>query len=580
MRQFFFTLIFMLVSLSAMAVPADPSPRQVRLTDGSVITVYLVGDEHYSWFQTADGFIVEQVAPDVYELTQRRAEEEQQTALQERTNAMRRAPRRIGSQATAPLPSFGSPRVPVILVNFTDSVFTVADTDEGIRHYYDLYCNGTRDGNLYQGHGSYGAIRDYFSDQSDGQFTPEFTIYGPVTVSHEETYYGKNPSKNSHDQNYNAFVREAISLVASEYNVDWTQFDNKGSGKVDMVFLIFAGCGENSSGNTDHIWPNERSIGTVTLGSGQSITFVCSGCCSEKTMRSRRIDATSVIYTVPDGIGVMCHELSHALGLPDFYDTNYRAYGMDLWSLMDYGCYAGNGNVPCAYTAYERDFMGWKPLITLAEPGEYTLTPIADGGNGYKIINDENENEYYILENRQKVNWDRSLGSMGHGLQVTHVDYDKSIWTANSVNTDSIHQRMTVIAANNLYNGSTALQNEKLSPPITAADMIESWAGTLYPFVKDGVVMNDSLTALSTPAATVYTPSGFMYKDLHAIHENADKSVTFYFGNDYVDGLTQPSAMPSLTSSPMYDLSGRPVTTSGSLRKGVYIQAGRKRLIR
>ena len=243
---------------------------------------------------------------------------------------------------------------------------------------------------------------------------------------------------------------------------------------------------------------------------------------------------------------------------------------------MDYGCYAGNGNVPCAYTAYERDFMGWQPLLTLTDPGLYTVDPIADGGIGYKVINEENVNEYYILENRQKVNWDRSLGSMGHGLQVTHVDYNAESWMINMVNSVANHQRMTVISANNEYNGSAALQNGKC----TQAEMVACWGGTLFPYVKDGVVMNDSLTAFSTPAATVYTRSGFMNQDLHAIHENADKSVTFYFGNDYVDGLTQPLVMPSLTSSPMYDLSGRPVTASGSLRKGVYIQAGRKRLIR
>ena len=197
-----------------------------------------------------------------------------------------------------------------------------------------------------------------------------------------------------------------------------------------------------------------------------------------------------------------------------------------------------------------------------------TVKPVAQNKKAF--------HEYYILENRQKVNWDRSLGGMGHGLQVTHVDYNAESWMINMVNSVANHQRMTVISANNEYNGSTALQNGKC----TQAEMVACWGGTLFPYVKDGVVVNDSLTAFSTPAATVYTRSGFMNQDLHAIHENADKSVTFYFGNDYVDGLTQPSAMPSLTSSPMYDLSGRPVTTSGSLRKGVYIQSGHKRLIR
>lgn len=575
MKKVLSAVIFLLISLTAMAVPADRSPRTVRLTDGSMVTVYLIGDEHYSWLQTADGIIVEQVAPDLYQRTERRVEEEMEMAAAERSRTARMSPRRIGSQATAPLPSKGSPRVPVILVNFTDSVFTVGDTPEEINHYYDLYCNGTRDGNRYTGHGSYGSIRDYFYDQSEGQFSPEFTIYGPVTVSHEESYYGENPSKTSHDKNYNAFVREAIELASNAYNIDWTQFDNKGGGKVDMVFLIFAGTGENTSGIEGNIWPNERSIGTVSIGNGRSVTFVCSGCCSERAMRSRKVDDAQVPYVVPDGIGVMCHELSHALGLPDFYDTNYLAYGMDLWSLMDYGCYAGNGNVPCAYTAYERDFMGWRPLIDLTTPGEYTLDPIANGGSGYKITNEANHNEYYILENRQKVNWDRSLGSMGHGLQVTHVDYDATCWKYNQVNIITKHQRMTVIAANNTYNGSTALQNEEC----TIAEMRESWAGTLYPYVKDGVVMNDSLTAHSTPAATVFTSSHFMNQDLHAIRENDDQTVTFYFGNDYEDAIRGLASSPA-GNRQIYDLTGRPVNGSSPLRKGIYIQNGRKRLIR
>ena len=577
MRKLCLFFIFLIVSTFMMAVPADRTPKSVRLTDGRTIEVYLIGDEYYSWLQTADGFVVEQTENGLYELTTRRASDEVNTAQAARRKAYRseQAPLRVGSQATAPLPSIGSPRVPVVLVNFADSVFTVGQTDEEIRHYYDLYCNGTRDGNLYQGHGSYGAIRDYFSDQSDGQFTPEFTIFGPVTVSKDEAYYGQK-SGTVKDKYYNAFVKEAIDSVSRKFEVDWSLFDNKGVGKVDMVFLIFAGCGENSSGNENHIWPNERSIGTVKLQDGRSLTFVCSGCCSEKSMRNRTVDGRTVKYTVPDGIGVMCHELSHALGLPDFYDTNYKAFGMDLWSLMDYGCYAGNGNVPCAYTAYEREFMGWSSTQTLYDNGELVLKPISDGGIGYKIINEENPHEFYIIENRQAVNWDRSLGRMGHGLQVTHVDYDKSCWSNNRVNTDSIHQRMTIIAANNEYLGSTALQTKRC----TQAQMLHTWAGNLYPFVEDGVLKNDSLTAYSTPAATVYSPSGFMNKDLHAIRENSDLTVSLYFGNDYVDALDKLKADGMSTDNRIFDLSGRPVDASSPLRPGIYIQNNRKRYIK
>ena len=111
-------------------------------------------------------------------------------------------------------------------------------------------------------------------------------------------------------------------------------------------------------------------------------------------------------------------------------------------------------------------------------------------------------------------------------------------------------------------------------------EMKESWAGTLYPFVKDGVVMNDSLTAYSTPAATVFSSSGFMHQDLHAIRENGDQSVTFYFGNDYVDGINELSAPMAVSPCSVYDLSGRPVDSRATLRPGLYIREGRKYLVR
>ena len=93
------------------------------------------------------------------------------------------------------------------------------------------------------------------------------------------------------------------------------------------------------------------------------------------------------------GIGTFCHEFSHCLGLPDFYDTSGRSYanfGMDYWDLMDYGCYNLDGYVPIGYNAYERDFMGWRKLQTLTERGHYSLKALTAGGTGYKVVNNAN----------------------------------------------------------------------------------------------------------------------------------------------------------------------------------------------
>ncbi len=567
-------VVLALVSAYVSAVPVVRHRAQVQLVDGRTVWATIVGDEHHSWWQTDDGVVVQERTDGLFELTERSSSDERRLAQTRRATALQRAPRRVGSQASAPLPAKGSPKVPVVLVNFTDSVFTVGSTDDEIRRYYDLYCNGTRDGQPYREHGSYGSIRDYFSDQSDGQFTPEFVIIGPVTLDNPEFYYGANSSTGK-DIRYSQFRTDAVGKATDVYEGSWADFDNRGRSTasqiyVDMVFFIFAGCGENSSYIENTLWPKESSSGVTING----IRFATSACCSERRAITKN---RKMIGTESDGIGVMCHELSHALGLPDLYDTSYKAFGMDLWSLMDYGCYGQNGFRPSAYTAYEREFMGWKQIPELTSWQSLTLQPIAAGGTGYRIINDENPDEYYIIENRQEVGWDGGICQMGHGLQVTHVDYDAVAWNRNAVNTDSIHQRMTIIAANNRYIGTSRLD-------ATPDDFIITWAGNLYPYIytdADGnECRNDALTSTTTPAATVFSKSGFMNKDLHAITEHADQSVTLYYGNDYdpTVGIAAPEQLKA-DVTPLYDLAGRR-RDAAHLPAGIYIRDGRKLLVR
>lgn len=560
------TLVCLMLGLMLWAVPAERKFRPVLMQDGTTLEACLYGDEYFSWMETRDGKIIEPSGDGkTFVYAESTTNAVRQKAMKARQNAMLR----IGSQETAPLSSKGTAHIPVILVQFQDSVFTVGKTRDEIRQYYDLYCNGTRDGNRYTAHGSYGSIRDYFLAQSDGAFQPEFTIIGPVTLPQKENYYVYRRSD---------FVKEAVTLATADYEGSWKDFDSKNKNQVDMVFIIFAGCGANNTGDTtNHIWPFEQPFGVVTLDNGQTINFVCSGCCPENRLETTKNGE----FTHADGIGVMCHEVSHALGLPDFYDTNYQAFGMDLWSLMDFGCYGRSGYYPCAYTAYERDFMGWRELEELTESGTITLEPISENGIGYKIVNDENPNEYYILENRQRVGWDAGIltkNTTNPGLQVTHVDYNASRWNGNFVNSDKNHQRMTIIAANNRYQGT---YDENISDE----DLILTWKGNLYPYNytdDNGIAhSNDSLTAYSVPAATVYTASGFMKKDIHEIRRNDDLTVSLYFGNDYVSSIAETPAASRFQemreTDVWYDLCGRRVRRSQSLPRGLYInQYGRK----
>lgn len=568
MKRIFLVLSLAALSVAIWAVPAERTRLKVRLVDGTEVYVTAQGDEHLSWFQTEDGEVIvpAEQHPDLY----MKSHLTLQQTLEEATNR-RLAVRRLGTHEAAALPSEGSPKVPVVLVSFQDSVFHVGKTDEEVRAYYDLFCNGTRDGNRYTEHGSYGSIRDYFLGQSDSIFQPEFVIIGPVKLSNPVATYGKN-SGSSKDTGFSQLRKEAVTKATELYDGDWSDFDNKkkGNGNVDLVFFIFAGCGENTmQTNANLIWPKEHTASTTTeLDDGTKLTFANSACCSENQAR-RSSDGS---YTAkPDGIGVMCHEFSHALGLPDLYDTNGIAFGMDIWSIMDYGCYMSNGYSPVAFTAYERDFMGWRKLQEISTSGYYTLNPIASPeGVGLKVVNPANSDEYYILEARLKSNWDATLSRYGHGMQVTHVDYLRSAWTSNSVNSNKNHQRMTIIAANNNYQGSN-----------TDGNLRETWAGNLYPYVytdESGEHRNDSLTATSTPAATVYTASGTMPHSITDITLSEDElQIRFLFDGglyDAVRDLHERSQSAESAPTPWFDLNGRPAKNAS--QSGVYVSGDKK----
>lgn len=406
--------------------------------------------------------------------------------------------RRIGQASSAPLPCTGSPKVPVVLVQFKDKSFTVADSDEEVKSMYDEFLN-KKEGKACT---SLKSVYAYFKEQSFGKFTPEFDVIGPVTLDNNYSYYGKN-SGNNKDVNISKFYSEACKKAVSSYDVSWSSFDNNADGKVDMVFFIYAGEGENnySVDDANLIWPKE---GTSTL----SVTV------DDYTIKFGAYGCTCELYNgAQDGVGTMCHELSHALGLPDFYDVNYVCYGMDYWDLMDSGCYQIDGLSPVGYSAYERDFMGWIDIVTLNPDSAYTLTlePLETSGVAYRIVNKTSQNECFIFENRQNIGSDTYLGwpaanlyrkyGYVNGLMVTHVDYSANAWSNNTVNTAKDRQRMTLVPADGVL---TMLSDYSASG--TAA-WAESMMGDLYPYSYTDNDGNEiKITALSSYAT--YTGSG------------------------------------------------------------------------
>ncbi len=461
-------MVAMLLCVGSMqAVPAHPSTVKVQQPDGSYVTLQLHGDEWLSYTTTADGYTVVKDQQGYYVYARQLEGQLVATAqvahdadarqdaermflaavskhltptmpaqvAAKKKNVQRRQQQTLANRHRAGSNFFSSFRGLIVLVQFNDKFFSRYD-------YYDIIYNMVNQQG-YSGYDNYaftGSVRDYFTDNSNGQFQPQFDIIGPVTINF--TQYAANGYRNQE-----ALINAAVD-AADDY-VDFSQYDGDGDGYVDMIHFIFAGNGSNYSGNDPRLlWPHRYYVikdNWYVVKDGIRLwDYACS---------TELIGHTQYPQTVHlDGIGTICHEFSHVLGLPDFYDTdgadNGRSDDPDMWSVMAGGNYANDSRSPIGYSAFERwmaGFIGDPEVIRYT--GDYVLQPLCQQGKFYRI-NSPVDKEYFIMENRQQqlFKWDEYLP--GSGMLIHHVDQSNSeLWEINKVNAYAQHPCYCIVRA-------------------------------------------------------------------------------------------------------------------------------------
>ena len=409
----------------------------------------------------------------------------------------------------------------VILFTFSgdDSEFKMENPQE----YYQKLFN-EKGFNLNLGPG---CVADYFRDQSGGLCNIEFDIYGPVQVSSKSQPYDK-PDKNTHNYGREP-MKEATQLVLeANPDVDYSQYDWNDDGTIEQVIYIYAGPPGNTDNAFGHIWPNTSSFNVVTTPDGKKISSYSA---SGEYWGIRKADNV-VVYC---GIGTVCHEYSHSLGLPDIYPTTAdQGYSVcDEWDLMDGGNFTNWGWCPPNYTALEKYLMGWLELTELNEAATITgMKPVSEGGTAYIVKH--SDSEWLLLENRQQTAWD--AGAPGKGLVIYHVNYDGSVWQGNEVNIDKTKRRFHLVHADNL----------STSP---------------YPYIsEDKETVNNELTDTSTPAATMFNPGTegemLLAKPITNIQMTDDGLISF----DFMGGTTGIRHIPIAgdnDASCLYNLQGQ-----------------------
>ena len=401
MRKISLLLVFVVLSLFADAKPARPGFFRYVQPDGSTVLIRRHGDEWGHWSTDDKGRVVEKGADGFY----RPVEGMTQTKAAQGAAFRREAARRQSASVPSKAPlAVGRKNFLLILVEFSDLAFTLPSPHETFDRQMNLQG--------YSANGASGSARDFYYENSHGVFDPVFDVLGPVKLDKEMAYYGKN-DKNGHEDKAPEAVRDALLKLDGE--VDFSRYDLDEDGWVDLVYMIYAGKGEADGGDDDSIWAHQwdlRSVGIDLSLDGKKLGRYA---CSPELQRDGSID----------GIGSVCHEFGHALGLPDFYDTDYDLNGKSRtlleYSTMDSGCYNNDSRTPPFFNIEERVILGWleeSAIREFPEDGVYTLETV-DDNVAYKIPTDM-EGEYFVVECRTRTAWDRYIPSPG--LLVYHVD--------------------------------------------------------------------------------------------------------------------------------------------------------------
>lgn len=381
-----------------------------------------------------------------------------------------------------------------------------------------------------------GTVRDYYNEVSYGQIDM-VTVNLPSALNWKRApqtyaYYVDNNYgiQSPYPHNSQKLCEDLVDLV--DGSVDFSQYDNNGDGYVDVIMVVHAGPGAEFTGQTTDIWSHKWSV-SPRLKDGVYVM--------DYTVMPEYWSAPGDMT-----IGVFCHELGHAFGLPDLYDTDGSSYGTGAWSLMSSGSWNGGlGQRPAHPDAWCKSQVGWlTPTNISSNQSGVSIPQVETNQSVYRLWTGGGfGNEYYLVENRQRVGYDQALPSSG--LLIWHIDENASSndneWYPG--HTTFGHYNVALEQADNLFN------LEKRQGIGDGGDPFPG-SGNNTTFSPVSVPSSDSYGSSSTfVAITNISPSGSTM--------TADMSVSLTSGSD--DEIAPP--LPQFVLGQNYPNPFNPITS-------------------
>ena len=379
----------------------------------------------------------------------------------------------------------GNYRALVILVKFSDKPSQVTATS-----FDNLIYSQTT-----------GTLWDYYKKISYGTLDivtvnlPSSTnwLTAPQTYSY---YVNGNNGFGTYPQNAQKLAEDAV-LLANPF-VNYSNYDNNADGYVDALFIVHAGPGAEYTGSVNDIWSHAWSLYTTYNLDGVNIS---------------RYSMEPEYWQTPGDmtIGVYAHEMGHAaFGLPDLYDTDNSSEGLGNWSVMAGGSWGGGlGNSPAYPDAWSHAQMGFlTPTIITANVNSFAVLNSENNASGYILYpHGTAGKEYFLVENRQKTNFDNSLPNSG--LCVYHVD--ENVTTVNTKEwypgyTSNGHYMVALEQADGLWELEKLINRGNTGDVFPGSTFKTSFNNSTTPNSKDynsastGVAVNN----ISVSGSTIY----------------------------------------------------------------------------
>lgn len=298
------------------------------------------------------------------------------------------------------LPSSGSPKVLVLLVDFAEYP---KSSQNSVSYVNDqMFGAGTAANFPYE------SLNRFYERSSYGELSIQGNVLGWYRAKHSRSYYENLGTKSGEGQE--ALIREAIQYYDKRGH-DFSQYDNDHDGSIDAVFIKWTGPDTGWSSfwwayqwswhANPAMWVDGKRVGRYVWSWIANPQYYAG-----ETQYKPRVDI---------------HETGHLLGLPDYYDYDGSVGpdgGLGGLDMMD----ANWGD----HNAFSKAMLGWlTPQVVSGGQIWKNLSPSGSAANAVLVMPGANGDifgEFYLAQYRKRGVGNDPSSYPTDGLTVWHVD--------------------------------------------------------------------------------------------------------------------------------------------------------------